>query len=88
MDMVNQGLLLVGIHRSLKQPNTEHPYGYHKEQYAWAIISASGILFVGGGIPIYSGISSFLNPSVTLDLEHLKVAYAVLGTALFFEGCK
>lgn len=30
MDMINQGLLLIGIKRSLRSPNSDHPYGFHK----------------------------------------------------------
>lgn len=80
---------MIGIHRSLRQPNTEHPYGFHKEQYAWAMISAVGILAVGGGIPIFNGLSTIFSstPSV-LDYSHMNVAYGVLGAAMCAEGCK
>lgn len=45
------------------------------EQYAWAIISAVGILFVGGGLPFYSGISNLvMDQATTLTWEHMKVA--------------
>jgi zinc transporter 9 len=42
MDVINQALLLIGIRRSIRTPNLEHPYGFHREQYAWAMISAMG----------------------------------------------
>lgn len=86
VDMINQGLLLIGIHRSLRDPNLEHPYGFHREQYAWAIISAVGILFVGGGVPIFSGAEAILSPSSVIEYDNLKVAYGVLGLALVAEG--
>ena len=86
--MANQALLMIGIHRSLRQPSTEHPYGFHKEQYAWAMISAVGILVAGGGIPIYNGVTTMMSevPSA-LDYTHMNVAYGVLGAALCAEGC-
>lgn len=52
------------------------------------MISAVGILFVGGGVPIISGVTSLLTPdfSAPLDFEHMKVAYGVLGAAFLMEG--
>jgi zinc transporter 9 len=89
MDVINQGLLLIGIRRSLRLPNNGHPYGFHREQYAWAMISAMGILFVGGGVPIYHGVSAILEPhTMFLESEHLAAAYTVLCAALVCEGCK
>ena len=87
MDMINQCLLLIGIRRSLREPSSTHPYGFHREQYAWAIISAVGILFIGGGVPIVGGITAIVSPTETVSADHLYIAYSVLGFALACEGC-
>lgn len=61
--------------------------GFHKEQYGWAIISAVGILFVGGGFPLYNGISVLMAGTHTvMDITQLQVGFAVLGAALVSEG--
>ena len=97
MDMINQGLLLVGIRRSLRSPSLEHPYGFHKEQYTWAMISAVGILFIGGGLPIVGGCYNLFDllgsgggggdiVAVKAPMEHYDIAFGVLGLAIACEG--
>jgi zinc transporter 9 len=61
-DTMNQALLLVGIKRSQKGADNEHSYGYGHERFIWALISACGVFFLGAGITIYKGFSSFMHP--------------------------
>ena len=49
-DFLNQLLLLIGIERSNRQPDTAFQYGYGAERYVWALISAVGIFFLGCGV--------------------------------------
>jgi zinc transporter 9 len=51
-----QTLLLVGIQRSVRAPDKEHPYGYLNERYLWALVSGVGIFFVGCGVSVYHGV--------------------------------
>ena len=60
-DLLNQILLLVGIKRSVHDPNDKYAYGYGAERYVWALISAVGIFFLGCGVTVYHGISSLLH---------------------------
>ncbi len=70
-DTANQSLLMIGIKRSSKKATKEFSYGYGKERFLWALISACGIFFVGAGATIYQGIIGLLHP------EHVEVNYIV-----------
>jgi len=61
-DVSNQSLLALGIKQSQKAPDEEHPYGYGRAQYVWALISAVGIFFLGCGFTLYHGIEGVLHP--------------------------
>ena len=67
-DLLNQILLLVGIKRSVHDPNDKYAYGYGAERYVWALISAVGIFFLGCGVTVYHGISSLLHESIFSQL--------------------
>lgn len=60
-DTANQGLLLIGIRRSTKEATNNFSYGYGKERFFWALISACGIFFLGAGVTIYKGIDNLLH---------------------------
>lgn len=83
VDTANELLLLLGIHRSQKPPDENHPFGYGQELYFWAFIVAIGIFAVGGGMSIYEGITHLLNPH---PLEDPMWNYIVLGVAIVLEG--
>lgn len=54
-DCANQLLLLLGMRKSAKAPNAEHPLGYGRAIYFWSFIVAL-MLFSGGGLfSIYEG---------------------------------
>ena len=61
-DTSNQALLMIGIKRSNKKATASFIYGYKKERFLWALISACGIFFVGAGITTYHGILSIITP--------------------------
>ncbi len=58
-DTANQFLLVVGVRQSTKKPDKEFNYGYGKERFIWALISACGIFFIGCGVTVYHGLISF-----------------------------
>ncbi len=60
-DTANQFLLVVGVSRSTKQPDKDFNYGYGKERYIWALISALGIFFIGCGVTVYHGINALIH---------------------------
>lgn len=61
-DTMNQGLLMVGIHRSVRVADEEFTYGYGHERFIWALMSACGVFFVGAGVTIYKGVDTLLHP--------------------------
>lgn len=83
VDTGNQGLLLLGIHRSRKAADTIHPFGYARELYFWAFVVAILIFGLGAGVSAYEGISKLMHPT---PLRNAGWNYAVLATAAVFEG--
>lgn len=59
-DTANQFLLVIGVRKSSRKPDKEFNYGYGKERFIWALISACGIFFVGCGVTVYHGVMSFI----------------------------
>ncbi len=83
VDTGNQGLMLLGIDRSRRPPDADHPFGHGKELYFWGLIVAIVIFGIGGGVSIYEGVTHILGPS---PLEDPLVNYVVLGVAFVLEG--
>ncbi|XP_076235999.1 solute carrier family 30 member 9 [Calliopsis andreniformis] len=82
-DTCNQLILAYGIHKSVQNPNPDHPYGYTNMKYVSSLISGVGIFCVGAGLSIYHGIHGIFNPS---PVEPFYWAYYVLGGSLVSEG--
>ena len=83
VDTVNELLLLLGLHRSKKEPDALHPFGYGKELYFWSFIVSILIFGLGGGISIYQGIMHIREPEPIGDPT---LSYWVLGLSILFEG--
>jgi zinc transporter 9 len=82
-DVTNQSLLVVGIARSRRGPDSQHPYGFGRSRYIWALLSAAGILFVGSGVSVVRGIEQLWSPE---PLEHLRWGIGILLGSLVAEG--
>jgi zinc transporter 9 len=82
-DVGNQSLLAVGIHRSKAAPDEEHPYGYERAQFTWALISAVGIFFLGCGVTLAHGIHSAMHPEPPGELG---LAFVILAVSGVVEG--
>jgi zinc transporter 9 len=82
-DTMNQVLLMVGICRSTRQPDSTFPFGYGAERAVWALVSAVGVFFLGCGVTLYHGVSSLLHPH---EITDTWVAVTVLIFALVIEG--
>jgi cation diffusion facilitator family transporter len=82
-DCGNQGLLLLGVHKSRKPPSASHPLGYGRVLYFWSFMVAL-LLFTGGGMfSIYESIHKLQHPEPVGDM---RLALAILGFSLVLEG--
>ena len=83
VDTGNELLLLHGIRRSHRRPDTQHPLGYGRELYFWSFIVALLLFAAGAGVSIVQGILHIRSPEPIDDVE---VSYVVLGLSLVFEA--
>lgn len=91
-DTGNQGLLLVGLHLSVKRDDERFPFGRAMERYFWPFIVALLLFTVGGSFALYEGIHKTLHPtppdmSVFWSLRQGPLtSLAVLGVSAVFEA--
>jgi cation diffusion facilitator family transporter len=83
-DTATEVLLLTALKRSDKKADREHPFGYGKERFFWALIAAVSIFVSGAVFAAYEGISTMLGEGEEQTL--VWVAYAVLGGSFLLEG--
>ncbi|KAI8924954.1 hypothetical protein BC831DRAFT_462989 [Entophlyctis helioformis] len=83
-DVLNESLLMWGLWRSLRRPDSDHPYGFASERYAWALVSGVGVFFLGGGVSLYHGISGLLSTTGHVVGDPTTSLF-VLGASLTFE---
>ena len=82
-DTANQGLLAVGLFQAEHGADADHPYGYARDRFVWALISAVGIVFVGCGVTLTHGVRRLLEPE---PVELPMLAMAILGLSVVLEG--
>ena len=82
VDSGNELLLLLGMSRSKRPPDFEHPFGHGKELYFWTLIVSVLIFGLGGGMSIYEGINHLQNPEPP---GNPLWSYVVLGGSFVFE---
>lgn len=74
-DTFNQVLLLVGIKRGKRAPDSLHPFGFSGEIYFWSFIVAIILFSAGAMFSIYEGIHKLLHPA---PIKNITYAFAVL----------
>ena len=82
-DVSNQCLLALGLARSKRPATEEHPYGFGREQFVWALISAVGIFFLGCGVTLYHGVHSLMEGA---EMHSTGIALGVLAFSFVIEG--
>jgi cation diffusion facilitator family transporter len=83
VDTVNELLLLYGIARSARPPDSRHPFGYGRELYFWSFVVALLIFALGAGVSAYEGAARLMHP---VPIERPVVIFVVLGVSLAFES--
>jgi len=82
-DLASVTMLLIGFQRSKKRSDKQHPFGYGKEQYFWALIAVFLIIGITATMSVYAGLQKWLNPE---DVEFLPLAYAALVVSVITNG--
>jgi zinc transporter 9 len=87
-DVGNQSLLALGIQKAKKEADEEHPYGYGRDAFIWAMISAVGIFFLGCGFTLYHGLSSLWDHlhGQSHPIESVNLIIGVLVFSVVLEG--
>lgn len=83
VDTGNELLLLLGIRRSRRPPDAEHPFGHGKEIYFWGLLVAVLLFGIGGGLSMYEGVENLRHPR---ELKPPGWNYAVLAVAFVAES--
>ena len=81
-DFMNQGLLYIGIKRADRVADKEFQYGYGRERFIWALMSAVGIFFMGCGFTILHGIQALQHPEA---MSGHTIALSVLALSLVLD---
>ena len=81
-DNANDLPLFVAQRRSSRPADDQHPLGYGREAYFWALIAALGVLAVAAAFSLRDGIDELIHPSAT---QSFAVAYVVLGISTVFD---
>jgi cation diffusion facilitator family transporter len=82
-DCGNQGLLFLGLRKTKKEPDSEHPLGYGKEIYFWSFIVALILFSMGGLFSIYEGIHKI---HLHEGLKNPIIAIVVLIISMILEA--
>jgi len=83
-DTVNEVFLLTALRTSARPADREHPLGYGRARYFWALIAAGSIFVTGALYSAYEGVEALTSESH--EIESPVVSYVVLGVAFLLEG--
>jgi cation diffusion facilitator family transporter len=75
--------LLVGVLKSVREPDERHPLGHGRERFFWSLFAALGLFFGGGGLAIDEAARSAFHPS---PVHSYTLAYAVLAITAVLDA--
>jgi cation diffusion facilitator family transporter len=81
-DTANDLFLVIAQRRSGRRPDNQHPLGYGREAYFWALIAALGVFLAGAAFSLREGIAELIDPVST---SSFAVAYVVLAICTVFD---
>ena len=81
-DTANDLFLVIAQRRSTRHPDNEHPLGYGREAYFWALLAALGVFLAGAAFSLREGIAELIDPVRT---SSFAVVYVVLGISTVFD---
>ena len=82
-DTGNQLLLRVSLARAEKPPDEEHPFGFGRERFFWALLVAVLMFVLGAIFSVGEGVLAFY---VGLGRDRFVLLYAVLALSLVAES--
>ncbi len=84
-DTFNQILLALGIRRSKRSPDLEHPFGYQKETFFWSFVVAVLIFSISGVLALNEGIHKLGEHKSEHDNDGFIWNIVVLAGAIVLE---
>ncbi len=81
-DTANDVFLLLAQRRGSRPPDDQHPLGYGREAYFWALIAALGVFVAGAAFSLRDGIDELIHPSAT---SSFAAAYVVLAISAVLD---
>jgi cation diffusion facilitator family transporter len=81
-DSGNDLSLFVAQRRSSRPADDQHPLGYGREAYFWALIAALGVFVTAAAFSLRAGIDELIHPSAT---SSFAVAYVVLAVSTVLD---
>jgi cation diffusion facilitator family transporter len=81
-DSANDLSLFVAQRRSSRPADDEHPLGYGREAYFWALIAAIGVFVTAAAFSLREGIDELIHPSAT---SSFAVGYVVLAISTVLD---
>jgi len=81
-DNANDLFLLIGQRISRRPPDDQHPLGYGREAYFWALIASLSVFSTGAAFSLYEGINDLMHPGA---ISSFTVAYVVLAISIVFD---
>ena len=82
-DTGDQALLFLGMKRSRRPPDRDHPFGYGKDVYFWTFVVSIMLFTLGGAFSIWEALRHVLHP---IEKTPGGWAYGVLAIGFVFES--